>query len=364
MDWLDYIFEGASLFESGIWFIGGLVLCLVGGIMLWEAIAFRLRAYKVDVLILGVIPNTTNKKINRVFHPVYEFTTRDGELIRMKNQKAKSVVDHLPNTRRTFLVDPENKYDLRSTKPWLILLGILLFIWGLGLFKIASVTSRSLMWAGLMALVIILGWIAKNIVSSLSDVTTKSPQPATRPPATPLRIRSGVKKPDKFELSEIMTERQQWEEIRKTDRSTLMWMPLFLLLSIAAVAYGGYRGLQRGALTFFGQGTTGKVVSIESKSGTDSTSHYSIVEFSDADGKKHKVRDNIGSSTPMDNRGDEVAVIFDPSDPERALIDRGFWSWLLPGGFTGGGLLILYAYSGFLIHYFKRRQMAKEVLQA
>ena len=104
------------------------------------------------------------------------------------------------------------------------------------------------------------------------------------------------------------------------------------------------------------------MVRIESNSGTDSTSYYSIVEFQDAGGKSHEVRDTIGSSSPVDDRGDELAVVYDSTDPERALIDRGIWSWLFPVGFSMIGVFVIYSYAGFLVNYFNRRKRGREIL--
>jgi len=358
MDWFHTIFKGIQLFESGMWFIGGLVLCLIGGLFTWEALAFRRRAYRVTARILGVIPNTTNENIKAAYHPVYEFTARDGELVRMKSRSAVNIAGNLPETQRTFLCDPENKYELRSTKPIQVLVGMVLFFSGLGLFKIASVTGRSLMWSGLIAAGLILLWILKGILTSKGETL------ADRPPKIPrLRLWKKGKAPDKFDLADILTEGQHWQALLKQDKSIVRWMPLFLLLATFLLGFGGYRGYQRIWLTIAGGRTAGEVVRIDSKESTDnSTSYYSIVEFTSLQGKPIEVRDNIGSSSPVDQRGDKLGVIYDPDDPECALIDRGFWSWLLPVGFSLVGVLIVSSYAKFLVSFFKRRRLGKEYL--
>ncbi len=71
---------------------------------------------------------------------------------------------------------------------------------------------------------------------------------------------------------------------------------------------------------------------------TSQGTHYSVVQFETAGGSEITFRDAIGSSHPIDKKGEIVGVIYDPADLERAMIDRGLWNWAIPGGcwFFGG----------------------------
>ena len=364
MDWLDWLFQGAGLFESGIWFIGGLIMCLIGIALGWEAVSYRWRAYRVDVCILGVLPNTENKQIRRAFHPIYEFTTRDGEAIVMKSGSAGRLAQNLPNTRRTFLVDPENKYDLRNIWPSQIVWSLVLFLVGLQLFVIASVSGRGLMWAAVVAVVLILVWIMKNFLTPDENLTTESPQPVMKKKRSSRWVQAVVREPDKFDSAKILSEREHWQEILRADRSTLLWMPLWLALGLFALGFGGYRGYQRANLTINGERTPGRVVRTETAEGSETDSYYTVVKFKDAQGKAFEVRDTIGSSSALDKRGDELDVLYDPAEPAQALLDRGFWSWLLPGGFTMLGLGVICGYGKFLLGFFRRRRVGKQILAA
>lgn len=359
MDWLEWIAQGFGLFQSGIWFIGGLVLCLVGAIMVGDSLAFRRRAYKAKVLCLGVIPNTTNEEIRRAYHPVYQYTTRDGESLTMKSPSARSLPGNLRNTWRTLMVDSEDKYDLRGTFPWQLLGGILVLLWGFGFFKIASITGRGLLWAGVACLLLISARFIYAVITS-----PRSVKAASRLNRRNVGIRVVKPAPQSFEMSDVMSEREHWRAILIEDWRQLKIVPLILLLAIPLLVFGGDSTYRRFDLTVNGQRTVGRVIRIESEGGSESTSYYSTAQFSDQAGKKHEVRDSVGSSTPVDERGDEVTVLYDTVDPTRALIHRGFWSWLWSGGLLFLGVLFLGYCVATIKNYFQRRKIGREVLAA
>jgi len=52
-------------------------------------------------------------------------------------------------------------------------------------------------------------------------------------------------------------------------------------------------------------------------------------------------RTGSGSATTARSSGERVTVIYDPEQPEHAMIYRGQWSWVVPLGLLTLGLLIL-----------------------
>ncbi|MFN8412281.1 MAG: DUF3592 domain-containing protein [Anaerolineales bacterium] len=62
--------------------------------------------------------------------------------------------------------------------------------------------------------------------------------------------------------------------------------------------------------------------------------YYPVIEYASADGRGHKVQLTEGSSTPSNEIGDEVTVLYDPDHPLDARI-QSFGSsalmWVLPG---------------------------------
>lgn len=62
--------------------------------------------------------------------------------------------------------------------------------------------------------------------------------------------------------------------------------------------------------------------------------YYPVIEYISADGKRHSVQLNEGSSSPEYEKGDEVTVLYNPDRPLDARI-KSFGSaalmWILPG---------------------------------
>ncbi len=112
----------------------------------------------------------------------------------------------------------------------------------------------------------------------------------------------------------------------------------FVFLLIAAGLSGGvyYAGLDMLEKTQNGVRADGEVVSIESRYSSTSDSsgytYYAVVKFFDDQGRSTRFQDNVGSSTPLYKRGDEVRVLYDPMNSGKAMIDRGLMNWGLSGG--------------------------------
>ncbi len=70
---VEAIFVGMSLFESAVWFLGGLLLGGIGLAFFVDSILFRRRAVQKRARILGVIRNKQGKGGQSVYWPVYEY---------------------------------------------------------------------------------------------------------------------------------------------------------------------------------------------------------------------------------------------------------------------------------------------------
>lgn len=77
--------------------------------------------------------------------------------------------------------------------------------------------------------------------------------------------------------------------------------------------------------------------------GGSSYTYYPFVAFSGTTGGEHlEFRDKVGGNPAIYKRGDKVDVLFDPANPEDAIIDRRFWNWAV-GSLAGGTLSLLWS---------------------
>lgn len=80
----------------------------------------------------------------------------------------------------------------------------------------------------------------------------------------------------------------------------------------------------------------------------DTSGGYSpVVEFETSPGQKQSFDGNVVTDPPRYRVGEHVAVLFDPSEPSTAMIDRALEHYFVPGLFSGMGLL--FALAGLFI---------------
>jgi hypothetical protein len=225
---------------------------------------------------------------------------------------------------------------------------------GAGLFAISNSVNDSMGLVSLVAIALVGVMAVKGIVTSKRD------KPITRGRLKQkwFERRKQKRVPD---LSKILTREEHLAALRKLDSSRRKWLPLVALIGAGILAFGIWRGRDLVMLQSIGTRTEGTVVRIESETNSSSEgsryTYYSVVRFETGAGREVTFRDGIGSSHPIDERGEVLGVIYDPGNLERAIIDRGFWNWAIPGGCgLFGGVTLLASLRG-LIGALRRRGM-------
>jgi hypothetical protein len=109
------------------------------------------------------------------------------------------------------------------------------------------------------------------------------------------------------------------------------WTIFFNLFFAGFCLWGVYAGYTSWTLQNEGQTTTGTVVRLEeSSSGEGGCCVYSpIIEFN-ANGQTYSFEGDNASDPPAYEVGEVVNVIYHPSDPDSAQIDKWSERWLFP----------------------------------
>jgi hypothetical protein len=352
----EALFVGASLFEAAVWFLGGLLLGGIGLAFVVDSLLFRRRAVKKRARILGVIRKKQGKGGQSNYWPVFEHMGDDGELIQTRGSASGSLAGNLPGAFRDILVDLDDPYDVRSMTPIGLIVGIVCLGTGAGLFAISNSVNENMGVVSLVAIALVGAMGLKALV------THKRDEPITRGRLGQKMFDKRKKKRKKKrvpDLSKILSREDHLAALRKLDSSRRKWLPVVVLLALGLIAFGAWRGRDLAVLQSTGSRAQATVVRIESQSNPGSegsqTTYYSVVRFETASGREVTFRDSIGSSHPIDRRGEIVGVIYDPNDLERAIIDRGVWNWAIPGGCGLIGALILWTSLRGLIGAHRRR---------
>jgi len=109
------------------------------------------------------------------------------------------------------------------------------------------------------------------------------------------------------------------------------WTAFFNLFFAAFCLWGVYAGYINWKLQNEGLTTTGTVVRLqESSSGESGCCVYSpVIEFN-VDGQTHSFEGSNASDPPSYRVGEVVNVIYDPSDPKTAELNKWSERWLFP----------------------------------
>ena len=118
---------------------------------------------------------------------------------------------------------------------------------------------------------------------------------------------------------------QIWTILCWSFAALFLGVGLILLVRELRIEQGGVR-------------TVGSVVDVRAFENAEGTNYAPVVEFMPSSGQAVKFE---GPSTnPPPVRGDAVAIIYSPSDPQHARIDRFVDRWAFPCGFTTIGILM------------------------
>ncbi|HTL51091.1 MAG TPA: DUF3592 domain-containing protein [Planctomycetota bacterium] len=106
------------------------------------------------------------------------------------------------------------------------------------------------------------------------------------------------------------------------------WVVL-LLKGISGLMILGSVLIHRRTRKFLSEATRthGTVVDLEVGTGGDETTYYSVFEFTDGRGEKHRLRSGVASAPPAHKVGQKVEVLYRPNEPEKAKIESFFELW-------------------------------------
>jgi hypothetical protein len=144
---------------------------------------------------------------------------------------------------------------------------------------------------------------------------------------------------------------------------TLVWIGgIFASLGVAFVAGAGWFYLADRSFAAAGVHAPGTVIDMVSSRDSDGDYSYKpVVEFRDAEGRRHVFTSNVSSSPPQHATGESVAVIYAPASPDEAVIDSFLDRFLLPLIFGGLGTVFAAIGFGLLFARLRRRRIAAQL---
>ena len=279
--------------------------------------------------------------LNQKYTPVYEFHTPGGDTVRADGADDANnwIANILPGKAvKLMVIPPKDGKPLKVKKPGraLFLLGLVFVLPGLFMGKMALAQIE--LNAGLVAVLLAgMGFAAYKLKGII------------RPRSKWLSREEFMKDVKTFKAEVIksggyeMTPAEIRERLRMFDRNALFAVPVVLFFG-CALLFGGYQ-IFRDVNDLSGKAMVaqGHVVDLRSRSGSDGGyTYYPVVAYETLDGKAVRFEGKTGSNPPMNKVGDRLMVLYDPENPQKAMVDHGWMNWLLPLGLGLCGLLMVF----------------------
>ncbi|QKK01967.1 MAG: DUF3592 domain-containing protein [Pseudomonadota bacterium] len=287
-----------------------------------------------------------------MYYPVFEYKLPNGELGRYEGDTgSNSFLSQLPGTECAVLVHPDDPEKIRKPTFAIPFIGLALAMPGAVMLYIAAASYEFTLISILMFLGIT-GFGAYKIgrlVKPRAEWETKAA----------FRARMAEKSRLKRQQGRILTPDEISDRIVYYVSLQKMWLPVMVLIGAGLIAGGYYWGVNHSAFKARALATKGTVVEVvsdyNSTSDGSSYTYHPVVEFETAAGKRTEFTDRSGSSPPAYSGGEQVAVLYDPDNPRKAQIDRGWLDRLPMLGLMAVGILVLLQ---SMWTYFRLRQHA------
>jgi len=305
-------------------FAGGLFCWGLGGLLVGNAIYWRLHAVRVEGEVVGVRRN------GNCLNSVYRYISAAGATIEATSLEGSSSVRGRETGRQVPLwVIPEKPHEVQETGNHVFTVaGFVLLGAGVVLFWIGARAWHTgpMTW-------IVAGIFGLHLLMRLRRIIT--PRDKTLP-ASPWRTLSAL---GKTAASAVAAPAQPIEELNALpefrDRELRQRVqlrrlaPFLLLAGTALLAFGVYTSRTLLSLEASGLRTAGSVTSLSpSRSSDGGTTYHPLVSYRDSAGRTVVFRDSTGTNPPLYRVGEVVTVLYLPGEPDRAIIDRGLWNWL------------------------------------
>lgn len=290
--------------------------------------------------------NNTHKYNSEMYYPVFEYVDRNGQRQTAYSPSGSNMIlNKIPGSEVTLFVRPKTPNEAVRAGYFSLILGLILLIPGgfmsyMGFRNFEINLVSVVMFFGMIAFV---GYRIFSKFENVDEVAKKAWQEKQK--NRPSRLR-------REHLPELGVDEVR-HRVNYHDKISRQTSYVFGIVAIGLLVGSFIWAQNYSEFASMSYSTTGYVEDITTRRNRSSSDHqvtyYSQVRFVAADGRRYKFRDDVGSSVKMHEIGQEVKVLYDPSSPRDAIIDRGILNYLPQLGMAFfGGLLLLSVLSRML----------------
>lgn len=306
-------------------FLGALTCFGLGGLILGNALYWRVHGLRVSGTVVGVIPE------GNVYIPVYRYTLPNGQSCEAKSDSGSNLLRGKETGRSVpLLISPHQPTEARDASSHVMeLIGLVIALPGLwlGYTALTAYPITAMTWIMGAAMLFYLAERGYRIFvrkgQHLSIGEWKERLAAGHPPAIDMT---------KVKRIEDITSAPAVQNAWQSQWRNAKWLqPVLALLAVVLLVVGIRQSMTIMHLQSAGLRAPGEVVRLREERSSGHDSYFPVVRFRTANNVRVEFKDSIGSNPPSRRVGDKVTVLYLPDDLTSAIIDRGVWgNWILP----------------------------------
>ncbi len=312
--------------------IVGVIFTLVGSALIWKQLQALIYFSPVEGKVVAIEKRTTpargsKKQGGPMYYPVIEYIG-SGNIKTLTGSTGSSRPMHEIGESVTVLYSrKKDEARLKSMVP--LVMGLFFGLTGLGLcylfIQIFTFSYFSMAVYAVVGILIMNGGrkaLKKRDINSLDELKESFRN-------TEMKTRKGV---GPEEPVRIYDPAELTENISKQSKGLKYVGPVFTVVGLLAIALAIYLGLERADFLETALTADGEVIKLNERRSDDSYVYYPVVEFKlpgsyDVLSFEH----DAGSNPPSYRVGEQVQVLYDPRNPQNAIIDAGLFNWFAPG---------------------------------
>jgi hypothetical protein len=349
----DIFFNSLMGLQQAGFILAGIVLLLLGGALVADALRWWIFAERVEGTVIGVREKLSSMSKNgaqMLYYPVYRYSLVNGEMYEATSDTGSNLTGGKQTGYVTKLLvfpdDPTNVRDARSFSG--LFFSLLFIIPGVIFAKVGAGQEAPLPYTIFFLFAIFTYGAAKFRKLIIPKEERRSPLAWKEQRRK--RRREEMEKLPLRPLEDILRSPENKKLQADQNRATGWLVPIMML---SAVALCGVSLLEKD-----GTRAHGRVVRLEKNYSSEGTTYCPVVEYQTRQESFVTFKDNICTNLPQYKTGEKVTVLYLPHNPyKKVMIDRGIWNWAIPGAILAFATLL------FAVCFYRiRRRQQSEIL--
>jgi len=350
-----------------IFLLVGLLFAFIGIYLIWDHLRFLSTGRVVEGRVIALEKRTTpagksRKQGGPIYYPVIEYRAR-GQSMEFTSGYGRSTPSYEIGKKLPVIYSKKmNQARIKQKAPFVF--GSIFAAVGIGLCVIFFYIFNFNLWSAGLSLLVLTGALnsvrkklAQHDISTIDEF-----KEALR--NTDMKTGKGTKP----ERAERITSNNELhlDELKRT-KSLKYAGPALLFIGAAAIAGAIYLGIERADFLETAVSAEGKVVDFNRKRSDNNYVYYPIVEFTypgSSDAVTITFEHQSGSNPPSYFKGEQVRVLYNPDNPQNAIIDAGIMNWLGPGLAAIFGIIFFSSGVSSMVYRFRLKKQGRNRLSS